>query len=229
MASTGTAGAKSPSVEAILDALRQHPDATAAELAERAGIGRSTAGKILANLEARGRVTRQHGTAGGGKATPDRWTLAPDPLAGHSDRAEPEPQPTTAEGTTAESAAETPAEAPGGDALSPAAGTPDNGEAEATAATTPSTPDADRPTGGSTGSGSRLRRGALRDLVHAWLAERPGQEFTPTRIGKELGRSAGAVGNALATMTDQGEVIQTSLKPRRYALAEGGDPAGATR
>jgi hypothetical protein len=69
----------------------------------------------------------------------------------------------------------------------------------------------------------------LRALVHGWLAERPGQEFTPARIGKELGRSAGAVGNALATMTDQGEVIQTSSKPRRYALAEGEDQAGATR
>ncbi|HEV8650564.1 MAG TPA: MarR family transcriptional regulator [Actinomycetes bacterium] len=231
MATTGTTGAKTPSVEAILDALRHHPDATAAELAEAAGIGRSTAGKTLANLEAQGRVSRQRDTSGGGKATPDHWTLVSDPPADHTGRAEPEPQPATGEVPVDEPAAtpETSAEAPSAEAVPPATGTPDTGEADATAATTQSAPDADRPPGGATGSGPRLRPGALRALVHAWLAERPGQEFTPTRIGKELGRSAGAVGNALATMTDQGEVTQTSSKPRMYALAEGGDQASATR
>ena len=79
----GTTRAKPPSVEAILDALRYHPDATAAELADAAGIGRSTAAKTLATLEARGRVTRQRGTPEGGKATTDRWTLAPDPRTEH--------------------------------------------------------------------------------------------------------------------------------------------------
>jgi hypothetical protein len=54
-------------------------------------------------------------------------------------------------------------------------------------------------------AGDRLRPGELRSLIHTFLAERPGQELTPTKIGKELGRSAGAVGNALATMTDAGQ------------------------
>ncbi|SRR6266508_392970 len=224
MATTGTTRAKPPSIEAILDSLRQHSDVTAAELAEAAGIGRSTAGKTLASLEAQGRVTRQRGTSEAGKATPDRWTLVSEP-----DRAEPEPQP-AAEVAMDEPAdtTETLAEAPGAEAVPPAAGTPDIGEPEAAVATTRSAANADQPAGGA-GGGPRLRPGALRALVHAWLAERPGQEFTPTRIGKELGRSAGAVGNALATMTDHGEVVQTSRKPRRYVLAEGGDQAGATR
>ncbi|HEV8165126.1 MAG TPA: MarR family transcriptional regulator [Actinomycetota bacterium] len=224
MATTGTTRARPPSVEAILDALRQHPDATAAELAEAAGIGRSTAGKTLATLEARERVSRRRGTPEGGKATPDRWMLIPDPRADHPESqsavevAVDEPAGTT----------ETPAETPSAEAVPPVAGTSDTGEAEATAA---AAPDATQPSGKSkdSGSGPRLRPGALRSLVHGWLAERPGQEFTPTRIGKELGRSAGAVGNALATMTDQGEVVQTSRKPRMYALAEGGDQAGETR
>ena len=74
-----TTGAKATSVEAVLDALRQHPDATAAELAEHAGIGRSTATRTLANLETQGRVTRQRGKAeAGGRTAPDRWALVPD-------------------------------------------------------------------------------------------------------------------------------------------------------
>jgi hypothetical protein len=116
-------------------------------------------------------------------------------------------------------ATKTPAEALSAEEV-PVAGTADPGEAEATVKGSPEA---------AWSSGQRLRPGALRSLVHGWLAERPGQEFTPTRIGKKLGRSTGAVGNALATMTDQGEVVQTSRKPRRYALAEGGDQAATTQ
>jgi hypothetical protein len=229
MATTGTTRAKTPSVEALLDALRHHPDATAAEIAEAAGIGRSTAGKTLANLEAQGRVSRQRGPSEGSKATPDRWRLVSEPLADHAALAE--PQPATAEARVEEPAdtTNTPGQAPSTGAVPPDTAVPDTGQAEATAATTRSATDADKPPGEATGGGVRLRPGALRSLIHGWLAERPGQEFTPTRIGKELGRSAGAVGNALATMTDQGEVVQTSSKPRRYAIAEGGDQEGATR
>ncbi len=216
MATTGTTKAKSPSVEAVLDALRQHPSATAAQLAEAAGIGRSTAGKILAGLEAEGRVTRQRDTSEGGKPTPDCWTLTLDPPANGIDHA-PERRPATAGESTAQPASTTASESQErGDEPGPSATTlGPEGER-----TTGAALDAERPEGGATNS-PRLRPGALRALVHAWLAERPGQEFTPTRIGKELGRSAGAVGNALATMADQGEVIQTSQKPRRYAIAEG--------
>jgi MarR family len=224
MATTGSTRAKGPSVEAILGALRQHPDATAAELAETAGIGRSTAGKTLANLEAQGQVTRRHGKSEGRKPTPDRWTLARN---AHDADAEPEQQPVAAAGEpTAEPAdtAQGSSQAPRVEAAPPATVTSTRVEAVPPVA---GTPDADQPAGGT--GGLRLRPGALRALVHAWLAERPGQEFTPTRIGKELGRSAGAVGNALATMTDHGEVVQTSGRPRRYAIAQGGDQAGATR
>jgi hypothetical protein len=215
MATTGTIGAKSSSVEAILDALRSHPGGTAAELAKAAGIGRSTAGKTLATLESQGRVTRQRGTPEGGKATPDRWALASPPHSGHPDSG-------ATSGVQVDGpadASKTPARMPSAEAV-PVASAPDPGEDEATRKGSPPT---------APPRGQRLRPGALRSLIHDWLAERPGQQFTPTRIGKELGRSAGAVGNALATMTDQGEVVQTSHKPRRYALAEGGAQAGAAR
>jgi hypothetical protein len=226
MDTTGSTRAKSPSVEAILDALRQHPHATAAELAEFAGIGRSTAGKTLASLEAEAQVTRQHGKSEGRKPTPDRWRLAPDASVNDAD-AEPEQPVTGAEEPTAEPADTTKAssQAHRVEATPPATGTSAFAEAETAPTTTPA---ADQPEGEGTSS-PRLRPGALRALVHAWLAERPSQEFTPTMIGKELGRSAGAVGNALATMTDQGEVVQISRKPRRYAIAKGRSHADATR
>jgi len=232
---TGTTGAKGASVEAVLDALRQYPDATAAELAERAGIGRSTASRTLANLETQGRVARQRGKSeASGRTAPDRWTLAPDTPA---DRAETEQPPMTEEEPAAEPAdTADPARQDdhdhGGQAAPPAIATTDPAKADADADATTATIDATQPggedtqpTGTDTSSNPRLRPGALRALVHDWLAARPGQEFTPTKIGKELGRSAGAVGNALATMTDAGEVTQTSTKPRTYTVSS--QPGGA--
>ena len=62
----------------------------------------------------------------------------------------------------------------------------------------------------------RLRRGELGDLVLAYLRDRPGREQSPTAIAAGLGRSAGAVGNALDRLTAAGTLAQTSAKPRRY-------------
>ncbi len=211
---TGTTSAKATSVEAVLDALRQHPDATAAELAECASIGRSTATRTLANLETQGQVTRQRGKAeAGGRTAPDRWALvpdAPDPAATEQQPVTEEPaaEPTDTSATAGQDENHAGQDAPPGSAAT------DTANAEVEATTTEAAEPASKE-----GSSPRLQPGALRALVHAWLAERPGQEFTPTRIGKELGRSAGAVGNALATMTDAGEVTQTSAKPRKYMLA----------
>ncbi len=237
---TGTAGAKRSAVAAILYALRQRPDATAAELAEFAGIGRSTADRVLASLEAEGRALRQRDTTHPGQAhrAAARWVLTIDGArTGTADQEQAETQAVQAD---ADSADAVPAEQPPAPSSTPepdvavlAAGDADHGVQDAgqapgaKTATAEAEPEAEPeapPAGQAKGadadaSGPRLRPGALRDLVHAWLAERPGEEFTPTRIGKELGRSAGAVGNALVTLTEQGKTIQTSAKPRRYTLA----------
>jgi DNA-binding MarR family transcriptional regulator len=210
---------KAPSVEAILDALRRHPDSTAAELAEAAGIGRSTASKALAVLEAEGHATRQQSAPQpGAKHAPDRWTLASQATAGTAEphgkpahRPEPNNEPPAAEQSAA-----TPvdgADQPNDTGASrPAGAPPHHGP------TIVETGRTDRLSADQPAAGSRLRPGELRSLIHTFLAKRPGQQLTPTRIGKELGRSAGAVGNALATMTDAGEVTQTSAKPRKYML-----------
>jgi hypothetical protein len=185
-----------PSAEAILGALTTQPLATVAELAQAAGIGKSTAGKLLAALEAQGRAVRRPGGRTGGRRAPDRWSRAAGP-------AEDAP---TASATTADiPAPPTPAESTASEQRAqPAAGTD--------------------PTDAATSA--RLRPGALRGLVLAHLTEQPGQELTPTAVAKALGRSAGAVANALATLAATGEVVQASGPPRRYAIARNQEAAG---
>ena len=79
--------------EAVLAALEAGP-ADAAAIAERAGIGRSTAGKALVALAARGAVQRSPGGRDGARRLPDTWSL---------------PAPRDAQPGTAEPAAEAPA------------------------------------------------------------------------------------------------------------------------
>jgi MarR family len=67
-----------PAAEALLGALADRPGATATELAQAAGIGRSTAAKLLATLAGQGRVLRQPGGHHDGRRAADRWTL-PNP------------------------------------------------------------------------------------------------------------------------------------------------------
>jgi hypothetical protein len=71
-----TMGEKRSTGQAVLDALRAHPLASAAEVAEAAGIGRSSAGKQLAALERAGRATHHPGGREGGERLPDRWAVA---------------------------------------------------------------------------------------------------------------------------------------------------------
>jgi nitric oxide reductase NorQ protein len=61
----------------------------------------------------------------------------------------------------------------------------------------------------------RLGNGQLRRQVAEWLAARPGPH-TVGEIAKDLGRSAGAVGNALTTLADRGEAERLAGKPIRY-------------
>jgi predicted transcriptional regulator len=89
-----------PATEALLGALADRPGATATELAQAAGIGRSTAAKLLATLAGHGRVLRQPGGLKDGRRAPDRWTLptptptpdpSPPPPAAPTPPAEPSP------------------------------------------------------------------------------------------------------------------------------------------
>src|SRR5260370_35283778 len=61
----------------------------------------------------------------------------------------------------------------------------------------------------------RLGNGQLRRQVAEWLTARPGPH-TVGEIAKDLGRSAGAVGNALTTLADRAEASRITGKPLRY-------------
>jgi MarR family len=65
-----------PAKQAILEVLKVEPQATVAQIAVSAGIGRSTAGKLLAQLESDGEVRRTEGGRDGARRLPDRFVLA---------------------------------------------------------------------------------------------------------------------------------------------------------
>ena len=72
---------------------------------------------------------------------------------------------------------------------------------------------------GSEAPAERLGRGALGALVRDYLAARPADAFGPAALGKALGRSQGAMSNALSAMAGRGEVVLVADKPRRYRIA----------
>ena len=73
----------------------------------------------------------------------------------------------------------------------------------------------------------RLRRGELRAKVLAVLVARPGEEFGPVAVAKILGRSAGAINNALVRLAEANcGVTQVRENPRRYRYRPEGDDGG---
>ena len=71
-------------------------------------------------------------------------------------------------------------------------------------------------TAGAVGSSGRLRPGELRRLVAERLAADPGVDVSPGELARALGRSAGAVGNALVTLVGAGHAVQVLAAPLRY-------------
>ena len=66
-------------------------------------------------------------------------------------------------------------------------------------------------------SGSpKLGKGGLASLVIEHMKLNPKAEFTPSELGHVLNRSGGAVANALDKFKSEGDVVQTSEKPKRY-------------
>ncbi|MFB9802121.1 helix-turn-helix domain-containing protein [Streptomonospora salina] len=218
--------------------------ATAAEIAEATGRGRSTVTQALRGLETDGRAARTRGDREAGKRLPDLWSLAATGTAAETEAeapASPDPD-NDAPAPAAESPAppEAPAAADEPDtpkaAAAPAptaeeAPAPRPPEAAATTATSRDAPVAApsaKPDGPAIGVAqtnkvsrtSRLEPGGLRQIVKAVLASEPGEEFSPTEISHLLrGRSVGAIQNALARLAKDGEAELTCAAPRRYSAA----------
>ncbi|UED86342.1 hypothetical protein [Streptomyces profundus] len=188
-----TSDKKSKVLMKVWAALAQHPDATTAELALAAGIARSTTGKALTFLEEKNLAIRTRGTRAGHHRTPDRWNPHPDRL--------PTPKPTA------------PTNPPTDPDPAPTV-TPEATEPAATGTPTPAQPVTAQ-------AHPRLAPGQLRKMVVEHLNAYPDSEFTATAISRVIGRSSGAIANALATLTEQGIAQQVSPAPRRYRLADG--------
>ena len=65
-----------PAKQAILEVLKVQPQASVAQIAVSAGVGRSTASKLLAQLESDREVSRIEGGREGKRRLPDLWSLA---------------------------------------------------------------------------------------------------------------------------------------------------------
>jgi hypothetical protein len=262
-------------------ALHARPGGTAEELSTDAGIGRSTAAKILARWVADGTAVR---IPTDGKRSASRFAVpasaddnppdstdgtAKDTSGPHTGRIA-----NTTEGVddTAmdgagdadaapcgdENPAEAVADTTGTAATDPAVGTEVGSEVVADAPSTPATgvhddgttetptfgaadteeysaggaePDDANPAVAAAVRGPRLAPGALHGMVEDYLRDHPDGEFGPTKIGHELGRSTGAVGNALERLVTAGHAVRTNDRPKRYALAPAAtsdpDTAGA--
>ena len=65
------------------------------------------------------------------------------------------------------------------------------------------------------------------ELVEGHLREFPGKEFTPYQVGKVLGRSSGAVANALDKLVSLGVAELAGESPRAYRLVPGAEEDAA--
>lgn len=232
-----------PSMKALLNLLSADRGTTAAELARRAEIGRSTATKTLAALENAGSARRETGARAGQRPEPDRWFACAPPTTPAHDLAHDEvpdaeaatarhgesddektggeagaddaPEPATAGDCEAEPGTADPADSPQSAALAAdcaagATGTTAPADGGTPSITAPPAVQAEATTS------PRLAKGGLRALVAEYLNAHPDEEMTAPRIGKSLGRSSGAVANALDTLVKSGQAELACEKPRKF-------------
>ncbi|MEU6158808.1 hypothetical protein [Streptomyces sp. NPDC047130] len=72
------------------------------------------------------------------------------------------------------------------------------------------------------GNSQRLAPGALHQVVLDHLTTHPKESFTSIRISRAIGRSSGAIANALVTLTRHGHAEQVTTRPMTYRLARPG-------
>ncbi|WP_432850649.1 AAA family ATPase [Amycolatopsis sp. CA-161197] len=86
--------------------------------------------------------------------------------------------------------------------------------------TTPATTPVPGSTSAAPGAANRLRNGELRRMVAELLAHNPVATLTPGTIANALGKSSGAVGNALATLEARGEAERVGTNPMTYRATD---------
>lgn len=171
--------------------LRDNPGSTTTELASKAEIGKSTAARFLAKWATDGSAVRAPGT---GPHAADTWTVPVDVP----------PAKATVEETTS-----------GTESFEPTA--PDKTDTPASLSTPEPVAEPDEATTGP--ASRRLPPGGLHGMVEDFLRAHPNEEFGPGAIAKSLGRSSGAVSNALDRSVTSGLAVLTNPKPKRFQLA----------
>jgi hypothetical protein len=220
---------------ALYQALTTQPGGSAAVLALAAGIGRSTAGKVLAAMEDQRLVRREPGERDGHRRLPDLWypvtptSTSTDADAAQQAEAEQPPgaeplsdgahsalRPPVTESDPdgdcplAETGEAPPTEAAGGDEDP---GDPRDAAEQPTAPAPVDTVPVIKPPAG---KGPRLGQGQLRQQVLDTLRADPERQWSPTKLAQHLSRSAGAVANALAALSGSGDALLTQSHPKRY-------------
>lgn len=206
---TSAAKARTDTEDKLWQALCANPNSTAAELSADAGIGRSTAAKILARWVNDGSITRSLGIADDGRRSADLWSITNlDVPSVTSDPEEAEHAADTDENTATQPP----------DTSTETHETTADGVATLDAGLETAKPPVDSEDTSDEGKGNRRRLlpGGLRGMVEDWLRDHVGEEYSPSAIGKALGRSSGAVANALDKLVADGYAVQTQDKPKRF-------------
>lgn len=209
----------------LLAALTEAPaPVTITDLAEAAGLGKSTLRTHLPALEEEGKAVRTPGGRDGRRRTPDLWEATNPAVSNADDTAEPEraPHEENASHSTVKEQPAPRSSVPDASSFSGNAGgaeTKPKGVSHTSAAPlVPVIPGQDF----NKVSGSvRLAPGELKVMVMALLDAEPDQEFTATSLSHLLaGRSIGAIQNNLARLAKEGRAVQTCDRPRRYRSAK---------
>ena len=215
-----------PTAARIYAALHATPGSTAAELSRTASAGLSTTGKLLNKMEHDGLVQRIPGASDGNRRLPDHWHTTASPSRVPETTNSQDQTEAITESAPALALDDVPADPDAEQHDEPAcpeqqleetrSGTDDGSPVKASETEpqtpSPASPGEEPPTG-------RLGQGGLRNLVHGYLADHAGTAHSPTRIARQLGRSSGAVANALVTLVNQGQAEMVTAKPRTYRAA----------
>ena len=206
---TSAAKVRTDTEEKLWQALCTNPNSTAAELSADAGVGRSTAAKILARWANDSSITRSPGIADDGRRAADLWSITNlDVPAVTSDPEEAERFADTDDNTATQPP----------DTSTETHETTTDGAANLDPGPETAKPPVDSENTSDEGNGNhrRLPPGGLRGMVEDWLRDHAGEEHSPSAIGKALGRSSGAVANALNKLVADGYAVQTQDKPKRF-------------
>lgn len=192
----------SPGKRAVLAALVEFPEATVITIADAAQVGRSSAAAALNMLEQYGLAVRRPSTLCEATHRPaDLWCATP--AAAPSLAATPQ-EPKLGSGAIVEAPMQDVTDEevihqPAAEVVSDNVSRPDANETAALS-----------------GSTNRLGKGMLREAVRQHLLAHPEAVFTPTALSRALGRSGGAISNALDALVADGEASMVLEKPRTF-------------